>query len=179
MKVTGIILAAGLGSRMGGNKMSALYKGVPMVQAVIMAAKASNLHDIFIITGFETIETEVKTLHNPDYSTGLASSLKVGLSAVKTEGAMILLGDMPLITPFHINTLITSFRKTSDIIVPICNGEQGNPVLWGCEHFAQLLTLEGDSGAKSLLRPLRSFVKHIHMDNAILRDFDTKESLIL
>lgn len=179
MKVTGIILAAGLGSRMGGHKMSALYQGKPMVQRVIASARASNLSEVIIVTGFEKIQTEIKIFYNQEFITGIASSIRTGIQAVETEGALILHGDMPLITPFHINTLIASFWKTNDIIVPICQGEQGNPVLWGCEHFSQLLTLEGDRGAKSLLRPLRAFVKHIHMDEAILRDFDTKESLTL
>jgi molybdenum cofactor cytidylyltransferase len=205
MKVSGIILAAGLGKRMGGNKMSAMFRGKPMVEHVIASAKGANLHEIIIVTGFEKVtllpegerdkieaysfpnpsplrgegkgEGYLKFIHNPHFAQGLSTSLKAGINAANGDGALIMLGDMPLITSDDINKIVAFFTSKNDIIVPVHKTEQGNPVLWGRGHFPKLNRLEGDKGAKGLLKPMHASIKEIELSEAILRDFDTQNML--
>jgi molybdenum cofactor cytidylyltransferase len=87
---------------------------------------------------------------------------------------------MPLVSAQHIDRLISAFspaeRRT--IIVPVHAGERGNPVLWGREHFAEMLRLDGDRGAKVLMDRNEDHVTEVAMrSDAVLADFDTPEAL--
>lgn len=120
-------------------------------------------------------------VHNTDYATGLASSLKAGIRAVPADcdGAMILLGDMPRIAPEHIDRLVEAFAAAPEsIVVPVHEGKQGNPVLWPRRYFPELPQLEGDAGAKRLIAALREHVQEVPMGtSAIFADVDTPEEL--
>ena len=91
---------------------------------------------------------------NPDYVSGMASSLRIGIQAVAGEmdGALILLGDMPLVSSAQINQLITEFVPATerDIVVPCKDGRRGNPVLWSTRYFPALKMLTGDTGGRGI-----------------------------
>jgi molybdenum cofactor cytidylyltransferase len=124
---------------------------------------------------------DVTLVSNPDYAMGLASSLKAGIRAVPAEsdGALILLGDMPGITAEHVDRLVEAFAAAPDaIVVPVHEGRQGNPVLWPRRLFSELLQLEGDAGAKRLIAAHRENVREVELGTAgIFADIDTPEEL--
>lgn len=197
--LVGIILAAGFGTRMGQNKMLAKLNKKPLLHYVLDAAEGSSLENSVVVTGFEhtkvknsialrdhhlplyAVGTGLTLVNNPDFAQGLSTSLQTGLYAAlekfpQMKGAMILLGDMPFLTPPMLNALIAAFEKETDIIVPCYKGEKGNPVLWGKAHFEKLLTLTGDKGARELLKILPS--KAIELSHeAVILDIDTPEIL--
>lgn len=188
-KIAGILLAAGKSTRMGANKLLTPVDGKAMVRHSAEALLASSAAPVLVVTGHERerVETalnglDVRFIDNPAYATGLASSLKAGIAALPkdVDGAVVALGDMPLVAGRHVNRLIAAFspaeRRT--IIVPVHAGERGNPVLWGREYFAEMLTLDGDRGAKSLMESHEDHVTEIAMrSDAVLADFDTPEAL--
>jgi molybdenum cofactor cytidylyltransferase len=190
-RVAAIVLAAGRSTRMGPqNKLLADIGGKPMVRRVVETALASKARPVLVVTGHQANEVaaalagcDVTLAPNPDYATGLASSLKAGVRAVpgESDGALILLGDMPRIAPEHIDMLIETFAVAPDAtVVPVHEGRPGNPVLWPRRTFPDLLQLDGDAGAKRLIAAHREQVREVELaTDGIFADVDTPEELAL
>ena len=125
----------------------------------------------------------VQFVDNPDYAAGLITSLRAGLGALegmKLDGAVFLLGDMPLVTPAHIDRLIAAFSPTDgrSICIPTHRGKRGNPVLWARRFFPEMSALDGDQGARGLFREHADLVCEVEMDDeGVLVDIDTPEAL--
>ncbi len=192
-RVAAIILGGGRSTRMGPiNKLTSTFEGKPLIAHVADAALASNADGIILVTGHEKDEV-LKALagrpmsyaHNPDYADGLSTSIKAGIKAATeldppVDAAVILLGDMPLITADLINRLIEARDPSDDkfICVPVVGKKRGNPVLWDASFFGDLLNLSGDVGAKALLAQNSDLVAEVPVDgDAPLTDFDTPEAL--
>ena len=86
---------------------------------------------------------------------------------------------MPLVTAGTIDRLIETFDPDEGrtIVVPSHDGQLGNPVLWDRRYFPAMMALTGDSGARGLLRQHADAVTELGVDDTVLRDFDTPESL--
>ena len=186
MKIAGLILAAGGSSRMGDqNKLMMPFQGKPMLNHVVNASLNSNLTQTFVVVGHQSSEIknlvqsdDIQCVENEQWETGMASSIVAGISQLKQfDGFLILLGDMPLVTPELINEII--FHGSADkIVIPIKDGLHGNPVFFGSKFRDELLTLYGDSGAKKVIQDnLSSMIKIEIQSNTIFKDYDTKESL--
>jgi molybdenum cofactor cytidylyltransferase len=188
--IAAIILAAGRSTRMGGpNKLLAELQGKKLVRIATEQALASKASEVIVVTGHQAELVEqalnglkVKFARNPDFAGGLASSVKSGLSAVAgdADGAVICLGDMPLIDAHLIDRLIEAFApdRGNLIVVPTADGRRGNPVLWSRRFFNELMTLEGDIGARHLIAKHGEAVTEVPVegDGAFL-DIDTPQAL--
>ena len=125
---------------------------------------------------------KVKFVRNPDFAGGLASSVKTGIAAVaeNADGAVVCLGDMPLISAQLIDRLIETFApdRGNLIAVPVSDGRRGNPVLWSRRFFRELMTLDGDIGARHLIAKHAEAVAEVPVegDGAFL-DIDTPQAL--
>ena len=179
------------------NKLLADLGGKPMVRRVVETALASKARPVLVVTGHMAADVaaalqgtstdgqpaslDVTLVPNPDYATGLASSLRAAIRAVPgdCDGALILLGDMPRIAPEHLDRLLDAFAAAPEaIVVPVHEGRQGNPVLWPRRCFPALMQLEGDAGAKRLIAAHREQVREVPMGtSAIFADVDTPEEL--
>jgi molybdenum cofactor cytidylyltransferase len=186
--IAAIVLAAGRSTRMGSNKLIADVGGKPMVRRVAEAALLSAASPVLVVTGHHEADVrialtglDVAFVHNPDYAQGLSTSLKAGIAAAPASvaGALVLLGDMPQITPGHLDQLIAAFRDGAGaVIVPVHAGKRGNPVLWPRSFFPSMLALAGDAGAKGLLAANAACVRQVDLGtNAIFLDVDTAEAL--
>ncbi len=123
----------------------------------------------------------VRFVHAPDYAQGMSASLQAGIAGLPADidGALVCLGDMPLISPGLLNRLIAAFEfaQRPAIILPLCAGVHGNPLLWDSAFFAAFATLSGDRGARPLLEKNAAHVVALETgDEAVLRDFDTPEA---
>jgi molybdenum cofactor cytidylyltransferase len=110
----------------------------------------------------------------------MSSSIKAGLKALPADcyGALILLGDMPEIERRDIEALIAAFAGRDAICVPMRDGRQGNPVLWGAAFFSEMMRLSGDVGAKSLIaRHAKHVIEVPVASNGIFADVDTPADL--
>ena len=160
-----------------------------MVRYVVEAATASAAEKVIVVTGnaADEVRHAVSRLNpvfveNPDYSNGLSSSLKCGLAHVPEgyDGAIILLGDMPGVTAELLDKLIAAFDPPEGraICVATHNGRQGNPVLWAHRFFDDIMTLEGDVGARHLIAQNAELVCDVEAeDDAPLIDIDTPQML--
>ena len=186
-----LILAAGKSSRMGKPKLLLPFKGAPIVTHAVSLAIRNQLHPIVCVTG--GYEGEVKhvlarfgenaTIHyNPDFESGMASSLKEGIHALqgKVDAVIIFLGDQPLVPDFVVQTIIQEYNASKEkgvkIIRPIYNEQIGHPLLFDRNLFHEFETLFGDEGGKRIVQQHKDDLKLIHFPNSDWGiDIDTPE----
>ncbi len=171
IKVGAVVLAAGQSSRYraaGGveaTKLIAEVSGKPIIRRVVEAAWASRARPVSVVVGYARDRVEAALagipatiVVNPDFATGLASSLRAALSALPSDVAatLVLLGDMPHVDSALINRLIDAFEVAPEAwaVAPLQDGRRGNPVLLARPLFDQAMRLEGDEGARRLLAGL-------------------------
>jgi molybdenum cofactor cytidylyltransferase len=186
MSVRGVILAAGLGQRMGVTKQLLPMHGRPILQHVIDAARSSGLEHILLVLGHahEIIRARIDCMGidvvvNPGYARGQSTSLRTGLAnGPETDGVMFLLGDQPMVGHALIDTLIDAFGvERPPAVQPVHQGRPGNPVILGRELLREAAELTGDTGARPLLQ--RPGVLHLEVDDsALLRDVDTMDDYL-
>ena len=195
-RVGAIVLAAGRSSRFraaggsGETKLVAQLGGRPIVRMAAEAALASRARPVVAVTGHARDEVEaalagveLESAYNPDFSTGLASSLRVGLSAMPADvaGALVLLGDMPWIGARLIDALIDAFlaKERALAALPVRGGRRGNPVLLGRGLFEAAMLLKGDEGARRLIDALKAgdVVEIDAPDAGAVMDIDTPADL--
>ena len=194
MSVAALVLAAGLSRRMAPrNKLLVTDgSGRTMVARAAAAALASRADPVLVVTGHQAAEVAASLtdlggrapflVHAQGFAQGMSASLRAGIAALPetAEGALICLGDMPLISPSLLDRLIGVFEAAPRpaIIVPLCTGARGNPVLWDRAFFQAFATLSGDSGARRLLEKFAAHLVTVETgDDSVLRDFDTEQAL--
>jgi molybdenum cofactor cytidylyltransferase len=189
-RIAGIILAAGKSSRMGAlNKLLIPIEGKPMVRRAAEAVLAAQLSPVVVVTGHqrEQVEEALKGLpvtfsFNGDYATGMSTSLKCGIDSVPADcdGALVALGDMPLITAGEIGQLVNAFNPVEGraIVVPARHGKRGNPVIWARRFFGEMTAAGGDVGARHLFAAYPEAVVEVEMaGDGVLTDIDTPQAL--
>ena len=154
---------------------------------VLAAACASQADPVIVIIGHEAEKIDAAlraerwflAIHNPWYVEGMSTSLRIGLAATPkdVDGAIILLGDQPLVTAEIINAMIAeSAREPDAIIAASYEGRRGNPVLFPRQYFAELDTTTGDEGGRSVLTRYPERVRLVEIDDALAGfDVDTPE----
>lgn len=182
MKIAGILLAAGSGSRFGGGKLlHRLHDGTPIGLASLRNLRKA-LPDVIAVVRAgddelsQLLESEgiVVTLCE-DAHLGMARSLACAIRARMNAGAWVIaLGDMPFVASETIGAVARLVAQSGRIVVPAYRGERGHPVGFGSRYRAELLGLEGDEGARSVVKRHAQDVEIIDCEDAgILRDIDT------
>ena len=157
---------------------------------MVETAFASRARPVVVVVGHarRSVEAALSGLRatiafNPDFASGIASSLSVGLSAMPADiaAALVLLGDMPNVDASLIDRLIDAFEAEPHVhaVAPLQDGRRGNPVLLARTIFARAMRLHGDEGARRLLADL-SAGEVVEIDAAgsgAAFDIDTPEDL--
>lgn len=188
-KVIATVLAAGSSRRMGEiNKLLAPWQGQPLLTHVLDAALGCEGHcEVVVVTGHQAdqvaavVQGRAETAHNPHYATGMASSLRKAIAWSQRhdpDGLLVLLGDMPLVKPSHIDRMLTVFAETGPraIIQATNAGKPGNPVLLPKALFDEVMQIEGDRGARAIIEAHDDMVVPVEIGTAASRDFDTPEA---
>ncbi|MBB3541881.1 molybdopterin-binding/glycosyltransferase family 2 protein [Rhizobium sp. BK399] len=188
-----VVLAAGKASRMGEggpHKLLAEFDGVPLIRRSVMTAIGSQASSVVVVTGHrkDALEAAVSglnitTVHNPDYASGMASSLATGFSveqARSADGILVMLADMPGVSTGDLDALIGAFRQSSgqSIIRAVSGGKRGNPVVLPKSLFDAVLRLEGDVGAWHIIETSGVPVVDVDIGDAAHLDVDTPEAVI-
>ena len=180
-----LLLAAGASTRMGRPKQLLPYQGRTLLRHAAETAVASGCVPIALVTGalHEALAAEVSGLpiavvHNPDWKTGMASSIRTGLVAVTTArpaAVLIMLCDQPLVTPELLCQLVAQQRQTQAPIVAAAYGDTlGVPVVFAQTMLPELLQLQGQQGAGQLIASLGAAVGRVLFPAGLL-DVDTPE----
>lgn len=184
-----ILLAAGDSTRLGRPKQLLEFRGAPLLRRAAEAALASRARPVIVVTGHQRERVEaalnglpVSFAHNPHFAEGLGTSLKTGIAALPADvdGAIVCLGDMPQVDAGLIDRLIGALDpdKGALVVVPTIDGKRGNPVVWSRRFFGDLMTVEGDVGARYLIGRYPEAVVEVPLvGNAALTDVDTPEAL--
>jgi molybdenum cofactor cytidylyltransferase len=187
--IAAIVLGAGRSSRMGGpNKLLAEINDKPLIRMVTEQALASRARPVVVVTGHQRERVEaalaglpVQFVHNSHFAEGLGTSLKAGVAALPadSDGAIVCLGDMPQVDATLIDRLIGAIDpdKGALIAMPVIDGKRGNPVVWSRRFFPDLMTVEGDIGARYLIGRYGEAVAEVPVEGtAALTDVDTPEA---
>ena len=193
LSVVVVLLAAGRASRMGvsgQHKLLAEFDGMPLVRRSAQIALAAEPDGLVTVTGFRHEEIAerlgglaLETVYNPDYASGMASSLRTGLAAPlarDADGVLVMLADMPAVTSAHLAALISAFRDAGGraIIRAVSDGKRGNPVVLPRTTFSALMKLEGDVGARQIIETSGLEVVDIDIGTAAHLDVDTPEAVL-
>jgi molybdenum cofactor cytidylyltransferase len=160
-----VILAAGSSSRLGTPKQLLLYKNKPLLLHTVDAALAARLYPVTVITGYDEVHTSailkdhhVNIIHNPCWQEGMASGISLGLNAVlqdsyPVDSIIIAVCDQPYVYAGLFHKMIDA-RVASGKSIVACSyaGTAGVPVLFAKKYFDALLELQGNDGAKKLLK---------------------------
>ena len=180
-----LLLAAGASTRMGRPKQLLPYHGRTLLRHAAETAVASGCTPIVLVTGalHEALVAEVsglpiQAIHNPKWETGMASSIRVGLSAlaeIRPAAVLIMLTDQPLVTPELLQELIARQQQSQAPIVAAAYGDTlGVPAVFAQTMLPELLKLQGQQGAGRLIASLDVAVGRVAFPEGLL-DVDTPE----
>ena len=191
--VTLCVLAGGMSRRMGPvNKLLLDYQGQPLVRHVVRQALEANCGPVYVVTGHQSEQVgaalqglPVQVVPNPDYAEGQAASVRVAASIDPQAPLMVILGDMPEVSPAIVADLVRAWGDIGDsqarnvaVVRPQYQGRMGNPVLWGPGWLSRLRQLQGDEGARGLLSDDTATITTVAVNSAgIFADIDQSSDL--
>ncbi len=174
-----ILLAAGHARRFGGDKLSARFRGAPLLSHALAAARAAAVERVILVGRgpVEGIEATPPVTQVTIASDGLAQSLAAGLAAAgDVAGAFVFLGDMPLV-PHAMAARLADALGDGFAALPRYDRRPGHPVLLARRAFATIMALRGDEGAGRLLRERADVVWLDTSDAGVVLDVDRLEDL--
>ena len=164
--IAGIVLAAGMSTRMGDNKLLLRIEGESLLRRVVGRVIAAGLDPVVVVLGHEAERAraelaglQCETRINAGYARGVATSSRVGVEAVpeRAVAAVVVLGDMPFVTTEMIRTMAERYRATgAPLIVSDYGGVTAPPVLYDRSLFAELVAMDGGGCGQRVMKRHRS-----------------------
>jgi CTP:molybdopterin cytidylyltransferase MocA len=197
-RVAGVLLAAGEGKRLGTPKALVELGGLRLADRVAGLLRDAGTAPVLVVTGAVPVTVPGTVgVPNPDWRTGMGSSLAAGLRALLAQGgdplepplagalpgdcaaAVIALVDQPLIGPEVVRRLLAAHQAGAGLAVAAYHGQPRNPVLLARDHWAGVLAaVDGDTGARPYLRAHPDLVALVECaDIGRPDDVDTPEDL--
>lgn len=180
--ISAIVLAAGAGTRFGGTKQVVELRGKPLVQHAVDAALEAGVDEIVVVLGHEAarvraalrLPSSARSVVNPVYGSGMASSLAAGLRAADpaSEAAVVLLADQPGVTAQHVRALLDAFTARRSPIVRLRFRAGPGPALLGRAVWTDASSLEGDVGARALIDLHPELVEEVDVGGDMPQDVD-------
>ena len=164
-RVAGLLLAAGGSSRLGRPKQLVQWEGKTLIRRAVEALIDAGCDPVVVVLGAEIEQSReelgglnVDVFENPDWERGMSSSIRVGIghflaAPPSPEAVLITLCDQPFVTSDKLRTLIDRFAAGHmPIIAAEYHNVRGVPALFSAALFRELATLDGDRGARDLIR---------------------------
>jgi molybdenum cofactor cytidylyltransferase len=180
--VAGVVLAAGASTRMGRNKLLLKLEGMTLVRRAAVRAVEAGLTPVIVVLGHDAVQTraELDGLSvivevSGGYQEGTAASLRTGIGALAPHvgAVVVMLADMPLVTPEMLATLVERYRKgTAPLVVSNYDGVAAPPVLYDRCLFSELLASTGDRAGREIVHRHRAAAEIVHWPASALRDLD-------
>jgi len=184
--ICAVVLGAGLSSRMGAQKLLLPFGGKTVIAHIVDQLLASAVDEVYVVVGHqgrrvgdELSGRNVTIIENPDYESGMLCSVRCGLSSLPANCSEILvaLGDQPSITPQLVDKMLQAFKSTDKrILVPLCDGRRGHPLLLSTLYREEILTGFDDVGLRGLLHAHPEDVFELTVSSSsVLSDMDCPE----
>ena len=179
MEIAGLVLAAGAGRRYGRPKALVSWRGRLLVRRAAETLREAGVPRTLVVVGAEAeqvraLAPELTYTENPEWATGMASSLRTGLAALAAGpagAAVVLLVDMPGVTPAAVRR-IAGLAAPDALVLGGYGDRRGHPVLLGREHWAPVAdAATGDRGARDYLRAHAATVQVVQIGD-VADDFD-------
>ncbi len=172
---------------MGRNKLLVEIDGEPLVRTIVRRAIEADLDPVVVVTGHdrERVIAALEELpchheHNSAHAGGMTTSLRAGVAALPSDvdAALMILGDMPLVTSVMMGILIKTFRSSEVEIVLSRYGEVNAPPTLFCrEVFPELLDLPNDQSPRSVVERHTQSTSIVNWPESCLKDLDRPEDL--
>ena len=186
-KISGIILAAGLSTRIGEPKQLLPFEGSTIIETVIDNLLGSKLDEVIVVIGHKAEKIKaciqhkpVKTVFNPDYRNGMLTSAQCGVCSISdsADAFALTLVDQPFITSDLIDFVLEAHAQTDcGITLPSYDNRRGHPVIFDSRYAADILALEPENGGVRTL--FRKYAHDIHYivvgTDCVLRDIDYRK----
>lgn len=153
----GLVLAAGAGRRYGMPKALVRFRGQLFVERAVGVLEEGGCAPVLAVLGAESAKVraelpDLNAVDNPDWPSGMGSSLRVGLKAIVGDAVIVLPVDTPGVTPAAVSRL-RALASPEALLRASYHGEPGHPVLIGRDHWDGVYELAtGDAGAREYLR---------------------------
>ena len=184
--VSGILLAAGLSTRMGAPKQLLPFGESTIIETVVDNMLGAKFDEVIVVVGHRAAEIQkqlgtrlIKTVFNPDYRDGMLTSAQTGIRALETSDAFaLMLVDQPFITSALIDQVVDAYQRTEEgIVLPSYNYKRGHPVIFDQRYAREILNLGMESGGvRTLLKKYDDDIHYVTVDtDCVLRDIDYRE----
>ena len=181
-----IVLAAGCSSRMGIQKLLLPFGEKKIISHIVAQVLSSKVEKVYVVIGHkaEQVARElsgkpVTIVNNPEYESGMLSSVRAGLRHMpqKCTAVLVALGDQPSITTELIDRMIQSFFSSEKkIIVPLHKGKHGHPILFSKTYRDEILANYDDVGLRGILQTHNEDVFEMNVSSqAVLSDIDNPD----
>jgi molybdenum cofactor cytidylyltransferase len=186
-RITAIVLAAGLSTRMGRPKQLLPWGDTTVLGQTIDNLQRSHINEVVVVSGYQTQQVAsvasqlgVQTFFNELYASGgLISSVQTALRLLpdNREAILVMLADQPMVETETIDRLVKAWSENKgELLAPVIKGRRGNPVLIGRRYFAELLSLPAGSAPRELINRHSEQLKLVEVESdSILRDLDEIE----
>lgn len=181
-----VVLAAGESKRMGEPKLLLPFRGRTIIEDVIGTAVRSPVDGTLVVLGGDADRIgalldahPVKRAFNPDYRSGMLSSVQCGIRHLPpaARAALVFLGDQPGLTSAAIAAVLNAYLATGKgLVLPVRGGTGGHPLLVDMKYRAAIEGLDPRVGLKGLLSLHPGDVERVEVEeDEILLDIDTPE----
>jgi molybdenum cofactor cytidylyltransferase len=184
-RVTAIVLAGGLSSRMGSSKVLLPWGDRTVIETIVQTLMPFRFDEIVVVTGHKTNDVQkvlkkypVRVEYNPAFAIGeMVSSLKTGLRTLSDDvsSCMVVMGDQPQLSTKVVRHLLTTLSEGSNMIIaPRFQQRRGHPILIPSRYWHEILSLPGRAAPREAIN--KHPIKFVQVeDDSILRDIDTPE----
>ncbi len=192
--ISGILLAAGLSTRMGQPKQLLPFGKSTIVETVVDNMLEAKFREVIVVVGHCAdqiqdllVERPVKIVFNPNYREGMLTSAQAGIWSLNFANARnksdrdafsLMLVDQPFITSELIDKVIDAYAQTDKgIVLPSYNYKRGHPVIFHHQYANDILTLDAESGGvRSLFKSHSEDIHYVPVNtDDVLRDIDYRE----
>jgi molybdenum cofactor cytidylyltransferase len=184
--IAGIVLAAGMSTRMGQNKLFMELEGETLVRRVVGRVRNAGVDPLVVVLGYEAERVQgalegipYLPVLNQEYERGVNSSLRAGIHAVSdtpAHAAVVVLADMPFVTTAMIVTLVEKYRRSAaPLVISDYDGVNAPPMLYDRSLFPELAASEGQGCGKQVVKRHRHEAESASWSPEMLTDLDAPE----
>lgn len=181
-KISAIVMASGMSSRMGKNKLFLMYQGRTFLERTLSLLISANLYEIILVITPKDLKQikipkQVKVVINEKNELGQSESVKLGTMSASGEGYLFVPIDQPSLSAVLIEQLVEQ-GDFNRIVFPINNGVHQSPVLFGEKFRKELLEVSGYSGGKQVKNRHKKAWLPVTIEGDELFDVDTPEDYL-